>query len=163
MVAMFSPLPYGDPDLARVLVLVAHHEGRRDAVGSAVMVLPGLALTALHVITEPLRVYRGELLEEGREHKLDAKFDMNALTPHADGTFTEWRIRQASSSRHSDIAWLQMDTAGRVPDLPPIRLTLIPPRRESAVVAFGYPGAQVMIGEKRIEVAAQPVRSTGRT
>src|SRR5438094_8329490 len=100
MVAMFITLQYDDPDLARVLVLVGHHEDRWDVVGSAVMVLPGLALTALHVITQPFELYRGEILEPGRDYRVDAEFDISALKPNVDGTYTEWRIRQASSSRH---------------------------------------------------------------
>jgi Trypsin-like peptidase domain len=160
------PLPFGHPSLFPVLALVTGDGEQRHIAGTATMIRPGLALTALHVVMQPLKLYRGVILDLGRDHDVSFDISMTAFQPHADGTYAAWRIEKACSSRHSDLAWLQMDTAPRV-GVPSqseedVTLALVPPSKDTRIVAFGYRGGRATFTGSHIEVATQPLRVSGR-
>jgi len=157
-------IPFGTPGLRSVVPVVTRYGDRWDVFGTAVIVAPGLALTALHVVEECLRVHHGHRLERGKIHNLDVASSMEAIQISGEQSYAVWRVTKvASRIDYSDLAWLQMTWQGPTRgDLDEIRLTLLPPKRGSEVQAFAYRGGRVLFDGKRVNVAIEAVTVRGR-
>jgi hypothetical protein len=158
-------LPFGHPATDRVPIVVSRKDDDLYVAGTAVLVIPGLLLTARHVLTHPLWKHQRKALAPGQDYDLRARFDLHALHPRVDNTYLNWTVLRTSAMGEADLAWLQAATGDVVsPDLgTPIRMTLKRPPVGSRIEAVGYPGAEVVYpADARPELAMQAVRVTGR-
>lgn len=118
-------------------------EGRADqhVIGSAVMITPGLAMTARHVIDECLRVYDGVPPgEPGVTESLNARFHLR-LVQFVDGGKKAliWRGRRVHTSAYTDIAFVELLKPDGAQSHPSLGMTVEAPRVGDRVFAFGYP------------------------
>jgi len=129
------------------------------------MVVPGLALTARHVVEACLKRFgHWRELSPGQSDNQDVDFHLRAVQFHDADTGTMWTVRRIHTSAHTDVAFLQMASSWSPPPdptaTPSIRMNLLPPRVGSRVHAFGFAGGCLNVFE-RVEVGLDPRTTVG--
>jgi hypothetical protein len=133
-----------DPITEFGLALLASRDGYWEAVGSAIVIGPHLALTAKHVLDYCSRAFGDSYkLKLGR---LDQSFGLVALQVRPGSTGVLWCIQKFWRSPHSDLAVIQLDPFSEAAKqhrwkLPKTRIA--PPLIGARVSCFGYLGGEV--------------------
>lgn len=147
-----------------VLPLIVGYGSQWHVMGTCVMVAPGLALTARHVVQECLRRYcRGESSPLDDPTEVDGNFAMEAAQLGGEGAH-RWGIYRIHCSKLTDVAFLQMRPffdASKLPLPARARMSLVPPPLGSRIVAFGYPNGQVNMTADKLEVRLDPHTAVG--
>src|SRR5258708_2004737 len=161
-VVSFATPPHDCAEAHQVLALVALHGNEVFASGSAVLVAPHLAFTARHVLDDFAERYQG----------IAAQTDGSAnYAIIARGFYGErWRmfhILQTFNTAGTDISALNVTLAyDETADFPwpRVNLDLLPPRRRSCVVSWGYVSPQAFLAgttQNELHWYATLVRSFG--
>lgn len=142
MGASLKLVPEGHPVNEVVIALVGGREGAEPhPAGSAVLIAPGLALTARHVIDDFWDRFGGD-----REQL--ATFSLQAIH-YIPGVSRPavWHVVNAFHADAIDIAVLALEPAANVPAAyqpPRLRLDVLSPNAGTPVQAFGYPLSVVL-------------------
>lgn len=158
-------LPVGHPATSRVAIVVSRKDDRVFVEGSAVLIRPGLIMTARHVVTNALARHHQKTLAPGQDYHLNGRFILNALHPRVDGTYLNWTVWLTRAKGEADLVWVLGRTRNRIEEdqETPIRMTLRRPSIGSRVEAIGYPGAAMVLSvDGSPELALEAVRVTGR-
>lgn len=129
-------------DICRfALPILAEGPTEQHVIGSAVMITPGLAMTARHVIDECLKVYDGVApAEPGVTQNLNATFHLR-LVQFVDGGKDAriWHGRRVHTSAYTDIAFIELLRPDGAEQQPSLQMTIEAPEVGDRVFAFGYP------------------------
>lgn len=114
-------------------------------MGTAVMLTPGLALTARHVVDECLQLHNGiPPGEPGARQQLSAGFHVRLFQFLDQGrSGLVWRGRRIHTSAYTDIAFIELLKPDGARPTPSPVMTALPPDAGSQVFAFGYPRSVV--------------------
>lgn len=138
---------------AVTLGLVADRDGCCDAAGSAVLIAPGWAVTARHVIDGYHRSFEGNDWQPGVNH---AKHRLLAIQMKPYGVQV-FRVLHAAEPRlPSDLALLRVepvvqDEAFRWPSL---TIDIIPPLPGTLIRSFGFRGKPIVEFSKIVNIGA---------
>jgi hypothetical protein len=148
------------------LNLVVTDGGRYvDVYGSAVLIGPGLALTARHNV----EIFRANF-ERARHHgETEGDMQMMAVQTWTSPPATiVHRVRKWYLAPWTDLAVLRLHPAGdQAEPLPDtyrwraVRLDLLPPPVGATIAAFGYDDLEVTHGDNDILIRARGVTATG--
>lgn len=134
-------------DICRVaLPILANGPAGEHVMGTAVMITPGLALTARHVIDECLSLHdRVPPGVPGSQESLHAGFTLTLVQ------FTDrgrsgllWKGRRVHTSAFTDIAFIELLRPPETTAQPSVVMTTVPPRPGERVFAFGYPRSRIV-------------------
>jgi hypothetical protein len=119
-------------------------DGRPVLAGTAVVLLPGLALTARHVLTDFFEQFTGEAIGNDATGKMDLKGSIFGCIRNTDGTWIMLRVHTATFSHVSDLALLQLEASADDSLVWPIpMLQLRPPEVGQHISAMGFPGTDL--------------------
>ncbi len=145
--SFFKPTELESPITEHALVLVGGDDLASYALGSAVFIAPGLAITAKHVIKEfwtqmgPETRFEGELPLVGRFSIMAVQYPGTSSDPAL------WLVKFVWSARFTDIAFLSVDPANELAQSyvwdSRLKISLMPPTVGERVVGFGYASSQV--------------------
>lgn len=145
----------------------AHSGDDYDALGSAVMIHPLLAITAKHVIEDYLRTFG---VEEVSDDEMNSRCRLSALQIISDGpddpksVGVRYRVWRIHGPRWCDLALLRLEAWSEVPaswDQRCAHLTVAVPRIEDRAVAFGYHRGRVETDGEHVNIVRQPSTSVG--
>jgi hypothetical protein len=137
-----------------------------DALGSAIMIRPELAITAKHVIEDYIKKYGAT----GHPNNLNTNFSLSAFqiickeTNDVNATAVMYGITKLVLSPLSDLALLHLSPLSRIPDdldRKTICISLTPPNVGDQVVAFGYHKGEIELDSRKTGVIRQPATSVG--
>ena len=147
------------PALGCAMPVISTHDGDVRCVGTSFLVLPGLAITADHVVEDCLQYQQRR---DGYKRE-DAVFSINTLSL-SDGHIYEWSVEALYGSRSAHIAFLQFRKPGWwggsfTPSYP--RLNFNPPRVGHQVRIFGF--TQPILTEGVLSISAVECLANVRT
>lgn len=134
------------PALQCAMPLVVEHNGVFRGLGTAFSVLPGLALTASHVVNP----------ERWADHKGSFDGASAAAFQYFEGNVYKWEVDHTYGSRSYDLAFLRFkrpnwfgDGPGQINPRYPL-LNLNPPEPGDQVLLFGFPESELKDGILRV-------------
>ena len=148
--------------LARVVSpLIANRGDDHRYAGTAVIISPRFALTAMHVVDE----FRAVL--DGRHASgTGVSFNLTLFSRfHEDQTGILWNVKSIVSKSPSDIALLVIEPGSPVPPGKRIGLAeieLFPPAVGERIVAFGHPVQDVHVEDDAVTVVEETYSSLGQ-
>lgn len=135
-------------------------------MGTAIMITPGLALTARHVVESVFETFTGRKIENsnGEQHyEIPCRQYLTQII-NGEKAF-RWNIVMSFLSQFSDIAFLQLFPSWSPPPDPKstkgIRIDLHCPEIGEEIVAFGYPKSIIKKSEREVIIRLDPRTSTG--
>ena len=134
--------------------------------GTCVMIAPGLAITAKHVITDAVKKYDKIDLDIPSKEDIELQVTHNSYVFQIiDGKIGyRWSVKQYFPCPISDICYLTLRPMFDFKKLPVpqnLSITLIPPTVGERIQAFGYPRSGVKIDGKKIELDVNPMTTVG--
>ena len=136
-------------------------------LGTAVLIGSHLAITAKHVLDDPIRRFGSTQTAQGREI---SGYSIRLLQVLSGPTYRMWNVSRAWITS-TDIAILHIDLDSTSEDEPDVAwrnplLRLMPPPTGEKVLAFGYRESKVEVSERRdggphIEFNDKPTTSIG--
>jgi hypothetical protein len=147
-----------DPMGTFALQLVAVRDDVVHSMGTAMLIAPGIALTAGHVIAQCDKAF-GRPIETG--HGRHSNFVLHAMQYAESGDVRAMSIARVVTAGFTDLALLQLraDPAWMPPGYP--RLNLAPPHEGDKVFACGYAGTATLDGDNIVVTRAMHT-STGK-
>jgi len=147
------------------LPLISAQGDQWHIMGTSVMVTPGLALTARHVIHDCLKYYEGldaGSLPGGRN--IDVTFTMEAVQFLSGSDAVRWWVKRIYCSAITDVAFLEMQPLfdwDKILIRSKVELNLFQPEPQSRIAAFGYPKGVITLDANSVEVALNPHTAIG--
>lgn len=153
-------------DICRfVLPIVVTRGDLSFVMGSAVMIAPGLAMTARHVIDECLQVYHGVPSgpHEGTTRH-EVTFNLQLFQFLDSGTTgLVWTGRRINTSAVTDIAFIELLAPAGARAQPSLSMTVAAPLVGEQVFAFGYARGAIQLEDvNQHRVALDPRTTSGR-
>ena len=147
---------------ACTLALIAERGNRVDVKGTAVLIAPGCAITAKHVLdyTDEERSLGAPRPSPEADHGIRAI--PVGLPPDRR---VEYRVRHSATPPiETDLALLHLSVVGGEPPgfkWPCLTLDLLPPRLGARIVGFGYRAELLSAQPGKLEIAAPHLRTEG--
>ena len=135
--------------------------------GTCVMIAPGLAITAKHVIHDAVKKYDQIDLDIPSKEGRDLLVTHNSYVFQViDGKIGyRWTVKQYFPCPISDICYLTLRPMFDSKELPvpqKVSITLYPPTVGERIQAFGYPRSSVSIDGKEIKLNVNPITTIGK-
>lgn len=134
--------------------------------GTCVMIAPGLAITANHVIIETMKKYEGVDIESLDDNNQNIKSKHESIVFQLlDGeNGYGWSVTQYFLSPLTDVCYLRlkpMFTAKAVPVPHKVRISLHPPPIGERIAAYGFPKTSVSFNESGTSINVTPKITIG--
>lgn len=134
--------------------------------GTCVMIAPGLAITAKHVITDAVKKYDKIDLDIPSKEDIELQVTHNSyMFQIIDGKIGyRWSVKQYFPCPISDICYLTlrpMFDSKKLPVPQNLSITLIPPTVGERIYAYGFPHSAVNIDGREIKLNVNPITSAG--
>lgn len=147
--------------------LVSHQGNNWIIYGTCIMIAPGFAITAKHVIEELIKTFENINLDHppGEEHDILGSHNSYVFQIVDGKTGYRWDVRQYFLSANSDICYLRMNPMFKYSLLPvsqKITVTLHAPEIGERIVAFGYPRSEISTQELEITTKVTPMTAIGK-
>lgn len=160
----FKQSGFEQPICRYVLPLITAYDDAWHVMATSVMIAPGLALTAKHVIEECLKIYRGDREKmQLIDVELEVDFTVSAIQFLSAENAVKWWVKKINFSKHTDIAFLEMQPLFEQSKIlrKKVSINFFPPKIHSRIVAFGYPKGTVFPKSEKIEVRLDPRTAVG--
>jgi hypothetical protein len=161
----FKLIDFQQPVCRFALPLISAQGDQWHIMGTLVMVAPGFALTAQHVIHECFKVYENiDIISMSGVINSDITFTIQAVQFLTGTNAVRWCVRRIYCCQFTDVAFLEMQPLFdpvKIHEMNHIKLNLIPPKKGSRISAFGYPGGKITLDENRVDIELKPHTAIG--
>lgn len=146
--------------------LISHMNNRWAVYGTCVIITPGLAITARHVIEGLLNDLGNVKVDYSieQDQNLEIPLISYIIQIFNSNTAFRWKVIKYYFSNMSDICYLKLKPMFDFDKLPVkgiLSMTLIPPKIGDRIVGFGFPNSDISVKGYEITTTLDPITTVG--